>query len=218
MESIIKIQHPQKIEKLSFEIIEKEVENHSFTKEEWRIVRRVIHTTADFDFLKLIKFHPDAISSAKKAIKRGCKIFTDTEMARAGINKIKLKKFGCEVLCYINHPEVVNLSKKNNITRASASVEYLLNQLQENIYVVGNAPTALIKLFEVITGLNIKPALVVGVPVGFVNAKESKDLFIKYNPVPFIVTKGRKGGSAIGAAIINEILKIVSEEENLYEK
>ncbi len=213
MKDIIKIVQPQKIERLSFEIIEKEAGEHSFNEEEWRIVRRIIHTTADFEFLKLTKFHPKAISSGKEAIKRGCKIFTDTEMAKAGINKTRLKKFGCEVLCYINHPEVISLSKANNITRASASVEYLLDQLQDNIYVVGNAPTALIKLFEVINTFKIKPALVVAVPVGFVNAKESKDLFIKYKPVPFIATEGRKGGSAIGAAIINEITQIVSEEK-----
>ncbi len=211
MDTLKDIKDPEEIERTSFKIIEEEAGPHSFSIPQWRVVRRIIHTTADFEMLSLVCFHELAIPAGISAIKRGCTIFTDTNMVKTGINKKTLHQFGCEIKCFMGDKKVMELAKKSGTTRASIAVDMVAPQLDGNIYVVGNAPTALIRLLEVINEKMVKPALVVAVPVGFVNAKESKEIFVKYSPVPYITIQGRKGGSAVGAAIINELAKMASE-------
>ncbi|MBF0398457.1 MAG: precorrin-8X methylmutase [Desulfobacterales bacterium] len=191
---------PDEIEKLSFEIIDKEASQHSFTNEEWEIVRRMIHTSADFEYLNTVRFHPDAIASGTRAIMNGKTIITDTNMAKAGIRKSKIK-----VECLIDNPDIHDIASKNGITRAEAAVDAAIDLMEDGIYVIGNAPTALIRLNKAILDKKAKPALIVGLPVGFVNAKESKAALIDTNH-PYITNIGRKGGSNIAASVINALM------------
>jgi len=206
---------PGEIERCSLGIIDKEVaEPRPFTGRKWLVVRRMIHTTADFELLSLVAFHPEAIRSGIEALKAGCLILTDTEMARMGITLKRMDRLGCEVACYINHPLVQEKASEENKTRAAAAVDYAAFRLKGSIYVIGNAPTALIRLLEIIKeNERYKPALIVGMPVGFVNAPESKDLLLSQNRVPFITVRGRKGGSALAASVVNELAEMALEEK-----
>jgi len=196
---------PAEIEAKSFEIIEKEAGAHSFTPAQWQIVRRMIHTSADFEYLQTIRFHPDAIDAGVNAIRRGKMIITDTNMARVGIRKGEPAGFGIQVRCLITDPEVSRIASATGVTRARAAVDAAREKMAGGIYVVGNAPTALLRLIELTAGnRKAAPALIVGLPVGFVNAAESKQALMEAD-IPFISNTGRKGGSNVAASVVNAL-------------
>ena len=195
---------PQQIEDLSFKIIEEEAGNHRFDPEKWPIVRRMIHTSADFEYIQSVRFNNDAVERGIRAIRQGKPIFTDTNMAREGIRKKEIQQFGGQVSCLIAEPEVAERAGKNGTTRALAAVDMACEQMSGGIYVVGNAPTALLRLLEWIREGKASPALVIGFPVGFVNAAESKDELMETD-IPYITNKGRKGGSNVAASVVNAL-------------
>ena len=201
---------PEEIEAESFRIIDSEVPKpRPFQGEKWQIVRRMIHTTADFEMLKLVRFHENAVESGVKALKNGAVIVTDTEMARCGMPLRRLDPLGCSVRCLMNDERVVARAKDEGITRAKAAVDVAVSEIKPEIYVVGNAPTALIRLVEHFDNGAVSPSLVVGMPVGFVNAAESKALLMSRD-MPYISIEGRKGGSALAASVINAMALLAS--------
>jgi len=200
---------PNEIEKRSFEIIDAEVpEPRPFTGRQWEIVRRLIHTTADFEMLTLVRIHPKAVQAGLAALRAGCHIITDTEMAKKGIPYRRLDPLGCSCSCFMNEPDVVARAKRENITRALAAVDKAAEIEGPAIFAVGNAPTALLRLLELVKERRISPDLIVGMPVGFVNAAESKRLLTEQTDIPYIAIEGRKGGSALAAATINALAEI----------
>ncbi len=199
---------PEAIEELSFQIIEKEAGEHGFQDEQWRIVRRMIHTSADFEYINTVRFHPEAVAGGLRAIQSGAEVFTDTKMALAGINSKALAAYGCSTSCLISDPEIAAAAAKTGGTRASAAVDAVLERIDGCLYVIGNAPTALLRLVELIREKDLAPALVIGLPVGFVNAAESKAELMQ-GKVPFISNQGRKGGSNIAACVVNALLKML---------
>ncbi len=206
---------PQEIENLSFKIIEAEAGDHGFDDKQWPIVRRMIHTSADFEYIKTIRFNKNAIEKGIAAIQSGCKIFTDTNMARVGVRKKEINQFGGEVNCIIADENVAQKAKKEGTTRALAAVDMACENVKGGIYVVGNAPTALLRLVELIKEKKADPALVIGLPVGFVNAAESKDELMNLD-FPYITNVGRKGGSNIAAAIVNALILMASGKTESY--
>jgi len=198
---------PKEIEEQSFRIIQKELEDKGIVLDPQQdpVIRRVIHTTADFDYVENLTFSPDAVERMRKALKEGACVVTDTNMARAGISKKTLEKFGGEVYCFMADPEVAREAKERNVTRATVSMEKACELPEKLIFAVGNAPTALVRLYELIREGKIKPEGIIGVPVGFVNVVEAKELILE-TPVPFIVARGRKGGSNVAAAVVNALL------------
>lgn len=201
---------PQEIEQLSFQIIDSEAGGNDFSADQWQVVRRVIHTSADFEWQEMIRLHPQAIASGVAAIQHGCVIITDTNMARVGIRQRDLVRFGGTVGCYMTDERVVETAVREGITRAKAAVDVAAAELSGGIYVVGNAPTALLRLIELIGQGKVRPALVVGLPVGFVNAAESKALLLACD-VPYITNVGRKGGSNVAAAVVNAMIIMAGE-------
>jgi precorrin-8X/cobalt-precorrin-8 methylmutase len=204
---------PAEIEKRSFEIIEQELGGRNLDKDKAMIIKRVIHTSADFEYVDSLVFSENVVEQALAAIKRGACIVTDTEMGKAGINKKVLEKYGGEVFCFMADEEVARIAQANGSTRATASMDKAALLEKELIFAIGNAPTALVRLYELITENRIKPALVIGVPVGFVNVVQSKELII-HSKVPYMVARGRKGGSNVAAAICNALLYILEETRN----
>ncbi len=202
MPEIIK---PMDIEKRSFEIITELLGDRKLDSENELVIKRVIHTTADFDYADNLVFSEHAVSKGIEALKAGCDIVTDTQMARSGINKTVLEKLGGQVRCYMSEPEVAAEARARGITRAAVSMEHAVKSDKPLIFAIGNAPTALIRLRELVEEGKVKPALVIGVPVGFVNVVESKEQIIA-SGVPHIVARGRKGGSNVAAAIVNALL------------
>jgi len=168
----------------------------------------VIHTTADFDFAKSMKIYPQALNAWFYEIKNGVGIYCDTRMIIAGVSKEKLKKYKSRIYTYVDDKEINNISKRNNTTRAIAGIDKACKDKNTKIFVIGNSPTALSRLRELISQQKVKPSLVVGVPVGFAGAEESKEE-IKKTGVPFIISEGRKGGSTVAVAIINALLKLI---------
>jgi precorrin-8X/cobalt-precorrin-8 methylmutase len=202
---------PAEIESLSFKIIEEEAGDHGLSAAEWAVVQRLIHTTADFEFIQNTRFHPQAVKAGIAAIRSGAEIFTDTRMAQAGITRRHLAQFGCEIHCYIDDPEVVTVAERNNSTRAAAAVSQAKELLHGGMAVIGNAPTALIELVRLHEQGILQPALVVGMPVGFVNAAEAKELLMASGLV-YISVAGRKGGSAVAAATVNAIANLAAKK------
>jgi len=202
---------PQEIETRSFAIIDTESGDHGFSAEQWPLVRRMIHTTADFEYINTVRIHPRAIAAGVGAIRKGRPIFTDTHMARMGIRQALLAATGAAVTCLITDPEVVRMAKENGTTRALAAVDAAGDHMNGGIYVVGNAPTALLRLIAHINAGSAAPALVIGLPVGFVNAAESKAALLETN-IPYITNLGRKGGSNVAASVLNA-LAIMSQTE-----
>ena len=200
---------PNEIEQESFRIIEREAGDHGFPLDQWNIVRRMIHATADFEYLLSVRFHPDAIASGINAIKSGGKIVTDMEMVRAGINKKLLNPFGCEVHCFINDPETISMAEKSQKTRAESAVELAADMMKGGIYVIGNAPTALLRLLNLVEKDKVRPALIIGFPVGFVNASESKERLLESN-YPYITNCGRKGGSSTAVSAVNALAHLAN--------
>ncbi len=201
----IQIIHPADIEKRSFEILTEILGERRFPPLHESVIKRVIHTTADFEYADILKIGEGAVEAGMEALQAGMNIVTDTQMAAAGINKRTLKGFGGEVLCFMSDEDVAAEAKEKNITRASVCMEKAAASPSIGIYVVGNAPTALIRLYELIKAGVAAPKLIVGVPVGFVNVVESKEL-IKAAGIPTIISEGRKGGSNVAAAIVNAML------------
>jgi precorrin-8X/cobalt-precorrin-8 methylmutase len=201
------IKNPMAIENKSMDIIDEVMEDTSFTDEEKIIAKRMIHTTGDFEYRKIIVFKKDFISEAKKAILSGSKIFTDTKMAYTGINKPALAKAGCELRCFIDYERVFKMSKEKGTTRSACAVDLAVEE-GIDIFVIGNAPTALFRVLELVKEGKVNPKFIVGVPVGFVGAAESKEYLREFN-LPSISTVGNKGGSNVAASIINALLYMV---------
>lgn len=199
------IQKPQDIEKRSFEIIGELLGDRTFPEEQVGIVKRVIHTSADFDYADNLVFGNDAVQKGIAALKEGCTVITDTNMALSGINKTNLTKFHSEKVCYIADPAIAAAAKENGTTRAVQSMIHAAAQEGNKIFAIGNAPTALIELYDMIKAGKLSPSLVIGVPVGFVNVVESKEMFMELD-TPYIIAKGRKGGSNVAAAIVNALM------------
>ena len=197
---------PSEIEKRSFEIITEELGEKRLIPGTEAIVKRCIHTSADFDYAENLVFSEHAVEKALEALKEGACIVTDTQMARAGINKKKLSEYGGEVFCFMSDEDIARTAKENGTTRAQASMDKAAGLDKKLIFAIGNAPTALVRLYELIGERKIKPELIIGVPVGFVNVVQSKELILTLKDVPYIVARGRKGGSNIAACICNALL------------
>ena len=198
------IHDPVEIERRSMEIIEDGLPA-GIPEENKAVVRRVIHCTADFDYASNLAFSENAVQKALAALEKGCDIITDTQMAYSGINKAAASKLGCAVHCFMSDPDVAEEAKKRGCTRAVVSMERAAKMNKPLIFAIGNAPTALLRLRELIETGEIAPLLVIGVPVGFVNVIESKNAIMETD-VPYIVAKGRKGGSNVAAAIVNALM------------
>ena len=197
---------PMDIEARSFEIITELLGDRKLDPENAPVIKRAIHTTADFDYADNLVFSPHAVQAGLEALRSGCDIVTDTQMARAGINKTILGKLGGEVHCFMSDPDVAAEARARGITRAIVSMEKAATLEKPCIFAIGNAPTALIAIKELMEAGKLHPALIVGVPVGFVNVVESKEEIIEANLAPYIVARGRKGGSNVAAAICNAML------------
>lgn len=203
---------PGEIEHRSFEIIESELP-HPIPEAYKPIVLRVIHTTADFEYADSMYFSQDVIAIAERAIQTGAVFVTDTNMAKAGINKAALSRHACTCECFIADPDIAESAKQNGTTRASASVDKAAELQKPVIFVCGNAPTALIRLSELIDSNRFLPRLVIGVPVGFVNVVPAKEILIQTG-IPCIVARGRKGGSNVAAAVCNALLYMADSKNS----
>jgi precorrin-8X/cobalt-precorrin-8 methylmutase len=209
----------RKIENSSFEVIDQEIGPHDFTPQQWEVVRRVIHATADFEYKHLMMIHDQAIRSGIEALKNGCPIVCDVQMIIAGLNKARLDAYGCKTHSFISDEDVIKVAKANNSTRAIESFKKAakLGLLDGAVLAVGNAPTALLEIIRLIKEENIKPALIIGVPVGFVSAVESKEevldmVRVDGQDIPYILSRGRKGGSTIAVSIIHALLLLSTKE------
>jgi precorrin-8X/cobalt-precorrin-8 methylmutase len=200
----------QSIEDASMQVIEREIGSHPYNEMEWPIVRRVIHSTADFDFARenAIVFHKDAIESGLNALKAGCSIVVDVNGVAGLLNKQNTKKFGNNVICRISDPEITRQVQESNKTRSQTSMRMSSSDIDEGLVVIGNAPTALFEVIQMVKEDITSPALIVGMPVGFISAAESKEELRKVD-IPFITNKGRKGGSSSAAAIVNALFKMI---------
>ena len=212
---------PDQIEKRSFEIITEELGDKILAPGTELIVKRCIHTSADFDYADSLVFSENAVEKALRALRNGAAIVTDTQMAKAGINKKKLEQYGGQVSCFMSDRDVAEAARKNGTTRAAASMDKAAELFGRSraegkeaagqkaggvIFAVGNAPTALVRLCELIREGRLEPELVIGVPVGFVNVVQSKEMVLELEHTPYIVARGRKGGSSIAACICNALL------------
>ncbi|WP_287127189.1 precorrin-8X methylmutase [Desulfobacter sp.] len=202
---------PHEIEAKSFAIIDAEAGPHNFAPDEWKIVRRMIHTTADFEYMQMVRISNNAVAAGIKAIRNGCTVITDTNMAKTGIRKDLLAGFGSRCECLMADPQVAEQATERGVTRARVAVEKAAQIMENGIYVVGNAPTALLHLLDMINNKAANPALVVGLPVGFVNAAESKAALVE-TKIPYISNVGRKGGSNVAASVINALALIAKDK------
>lgn len=204
---------PMEIEKRSFEIITEELGDTPLIPGTELIVKRCIHTSADFDYAENLCFSEQAAEKAMEAIKKGACIVTDTQMAKSGINKRALARYGGEVFCFMSDEDVAEAAKKNGTTRATACMDKAAQMNRPLIFAIGNAPTALVRLYELIKEGKLAPELIIGVPVGFVNVVQSKELIME-TEVPYIVARGRKGGSNIAACICNALLYMIDNRRD----
>lgn len=202
---------PQEIEDKSLQIITEELGEHPFTAEQYPVVQRIIHASADFELGKSLVFHPDAIKAGIQAIRNGKLIVADVQMVQVGISKPRIAKFGGDVKVYISDPDVIEEAKRLNTTRAIISMRKAAKEAEGGIFAIGNAPTALLELIRLIKEGEAKPGLVIGVPVGFVSAAESKEELEKLD-IPYITNRGRKGGSPVAVAAVNA-LAIMAEKQ-----
>ncbi|MFU2014611.1 precorrin-8X methylmutase [Peribacillus butanolivorans] len=196
---------PDKIYDYSFAIIAEEMGNHDFSEDEWKIVRRVIHASADFELGRSVIIHPNAIQAGVEAIRKGRHVIADVQMIESGTGKKRFQKHGGDVHCYISDPDVMVEAKRLKTTRAIISMQKAVKENEGGIYAIGNAPTALLELIRLIKEGIAKPDLIIGMPVGFVSAAESKEELAKITEVPFITNVGRKGGSTVTVAALNAI-------------
>jgi len=204
---------PEEIEAESFRIIDAEVGEHPWPPGEWEVVRRAIHTSADFDYARTMSFSPDALARGIEALRSGRGLVTDTTMALAGINKRLLKRVGVRAFCFVADPDVSELAVSEGITRSIAAMRKAAGDPANGVFVIGNAPTALFELLRLVREEELRPGLVVGLPVGFVGAEESKEALIREASFPFITNRGRKGGSNVAAAVVNALLLLALENE-----
>ena len=202
---------PMDIEKRSFEIITEELVNRELKEDQALIIKRCIHTSADFDYVDNLCFSEHVVEKALEALKNGACIVTDTQMARSGINKKALARYGGEVFCFMSDEDVAAKAKELGTTRAHVCMDKAMELNKPVIIAIGNAPTALVRLYELIEEGRLKPELVIGVPVGFVNVVQSKELIMEAD-VPYIVARGRKGGSNIAACIVNALLYMLNND------
>ncbi|MCY0887362.1 MAG: precorrin-8X methylmutase [Alicyclobacillaceae bacterium] len=203
---------PQEIEAKSFSIITEELGEHPFAESEFPVVQRVIHASADFDLGRSLVFQGDAVAAGVTAIRAGRAVVADVQMVQSGISKPRLAQFGCEVHVHISDPDVAAEAKRRNTTRAIVSVQKAAAEHPGAIYAIGNAPTALLELIRLVRCGEAHPSLIVGVPVGFVSAAESKEELLSLD-VPFITNRGRKGGSAVAVAIVNALSLMAAEKD-----
>lgn len=204
---------PREIEARSFEIITQELGDKPLVPGTELIVKRCIHTSADFDYADNLCFSEHAVEKAMQAIKEGACIVTDTQMAKSGINKRALARYGGEVYCFMSDEDVAAIAKQNGSTRATACMDKAAAMDKKLIFAIGNAPTALVRLYELIQEGRLRPELIIGVPVGFVNVVQSKELIME-TEVPYIVARGRKGGSNIAACICNALLYMIDDKRD----
>ena len=206
----------QSIEDASMQKIEDEIGTHQYNEKQWPVVRRVIHSTADFDFAgeNKIIFHKDAIESSMNALRNGCSIVVDVNGVIGGLNKQNPKDFGNNIVCNISNPEIMELAKKEGKTRSQVSMRVAISDIDGGVVAIGNAPTALMEVIQMVKEGIVKPALIIGIPVGFICAAESKEELSKLEKVPFITNLGRKGGSSSASAIINAIFKLIRAESS----
>jgi precorrin-8X/cobalt-precorrin-8 methylmutase len=202
---------PSAIEAESFAIIDREVGEHGYDGRQWPVVRRIIHTTADFDFARTTCFSPGSVEAGIAALRRGVSILADTQMVLAGVNKMRLAALGGDIRCHVADADVAAQARALGITRSILATRKGAAE-DCGIYLIGNAPTALFELLKMAETGAVRPALVVGVPVGFVGAEESKEALFA-SGLPFITCRGRKGGSAIAAAILNALMILAEETE-----
>ena len=204
---------PRDIENRSFEIITQELGDTPLIPGTELIVKRCIHTSADFDYAKNLRFSEGAVEKALDALKNGASIVTDTQMAKAGINKKALARLGGEVFCFMSDEDVAATAREHGTTRATASMDKAAALKKPLIFAIGNAPTALVRLYELMEEGSLRPELIIGAPVGFVNVVQSKELIMETD-VPYIVAAGRKGGSNIAACICNALLYMLNNDRN----
>ena len=203
---------PQEIEEKSFEMITEELGEHTFTAEQYPVVQRVIHASADFELGRSLVFHPRAIEAGIAAIRAGKIVVADVQMVQVGISKPRIEQFGGDVRVYISDKDVMEEAKRLNTTRAIISIRKAIKEADGAIYAIGNAPTALLELIRLVKEGIAKPGLIVGVPVGFVSAAESKDELAKLD-IPFITNIGRKGGSPVAVAAVNALSIMAARKE-----
>lgn len=204
----------REIEEESFRIIDSEMGAHDFPWEQWQVVRRVIHTTGDFDFARWMRFHPEAVSRGCAALHSGCRIYTDTRMIQVGLSPWRLKWFGNQVVTPALEPESQRWAEEMGTTRSVAAFRHHAGRLDGALVVIGNAPTALLEVCRMVREEGVRPALIVGVPVGFVQAAESKDALWRMNSQPAITVLGRKGGSSIAVAILHALFELAKQERD----
>ena len=212
------IKKPMEIEDRSMEIIAPHLAGLALNDDERKIYSRIIHASGDVNYAPIIRIHPEAIAAIKAALLRGANIFTDVEMVRRGINFRTLKKFGGEIFCKVSDVDVREFAKREGITRSMAAMRIFGKRLDGEIIAIGNAPTALFEVLRLVREENIKPAVIIGVPVGFVGAAEAKAQLAAQNEIPFITVMGSKGGSSIAVAAVNAILYILDNSRGLNEK
>ncbi len=207
---------PEEIEAESFRIIEAEAGEHSWSRLEWPVVRRAIHTTADFEYLDIMRFSREAVKMGIAAIRAGRGVVTDTNMALAGINKRLLSRFHITASCFVADPHVAEEASREGTTRSVAAMRKGASDPTNGVFVIGNAPTALFELLRLAREEGLCPDLVIGLPVGFVGARESKELLIREASafhIPFISNSGRKGGSNVAAAVMNALLLLAAGDD-----
>ncbi len=208
---------PDAIEAESFRIIDAEMGSHDFSVIEWPVVQRAIHATADFELGRSMLFHPRAVEAGIAAIRKGAHVVADVQMIQAGISAAYLTEFGGRVLCYMADPDVAAKARAEGTTRAIQCMRRAAWEAPGAIYAIGNAPTALLELVRLVEDGEANPALIIGVPVGFVSAAESKEQLRRQGLVPYITNRGRKGGTPVAVAITNALLRMargrVAEEK-----
>ena len=209
---------PMEIEERSMEIIAPHLAGFDLSDDEKKIYSRIIHASGDVEYAPIIRIHPAAIEAIKAALKRGANIFTDVEMVRRGISIRTFTKFGGEIFCKVSDVDVRDFAKREGITRSMAAMRIFGKRLNGEIVAIGNAPTALFEVLRLVREENIRPAAIIGVPVGFVGAAESKAQLAAQNEIPYITVEGTKGGSSIAVAAVNAILYILDNSRGLSEK
>ncbi len=203
--------NPSLIEDSSFRIIDEEVGEHSFSPMEYQLVRRVIHASADFDFKETLVISPGAMEAGIAAMKAGAMIVCDVQMVEAGISKPLMRKFHCSHCCFVSDPDVIKEAEAAGVTRSIIAMRRAIARAPNGIFAIGNAPTGLLELIRLVKEEGARPSLIIGVPVGFVSAAESKDRLCDVTEAPFIAARGRKGGSPIAVAAINAILHLANQ-------
>ena len=208
------IKKPMEIENRSMEIIAPHLQGLNLNEEQVKVYSRIIHAAGDVEYAPIIRLHPNLIDSAKQALQAGCNIYTDVEMVRTGINKRKLASFGGQVFCKVSDPEIAKLAKEQGITRSMAAMRSFGQEMNGAIIAIGNAPTALFEVLRMVKEEKLRPAAIVGIPVGFVGAADSKAELAANAIVPYATVEGTKGGSPIAAAVVNAIMYIIDNNRD----